>query len=101
MNILLICSAGMSTSMLVAKMEQSAKAKGIDAKIWAVAEAVAKENIEEADVVLLGPQVRFLLNKMKTFADAKGINVDVIDFTDYGMMNGEKVLEKAIAMIEK
>lgn len=61
MNILLCCSAGMSTSLLVSKMEQSAKKQGIDCKIWAIATSEVNDEIENADVVLLGPQVRFLL----------------------------------------
>lgn len=33
-NILLACSAGMSTSLLVTKMEEAAKSRGIDVTIW-------------------------------------------------------------------
>ena len=33
MKILLVCSAGMSTSLLVVKMEKAAKEAGIDANI--------------------------------------------------------------------
>ncbi len=36
MNILLVCSAGMSTSMLVTRMEKAAEELGVEAKIWAV-----------------------------------------------------------------
>ena len=40
-KILLVCSAGMSTSFMVNKMKDSAKARGIEAEIWAVADAEA------------------------------------------------------------
>ena len=37
MNIMLACCAGMSTSLVVSKMEEAAKAQGKDDyKIWAV-----------------------------------------------------------------
>ena len=98
MNILLVCSAGMSTSMLVSKMEKAAEAKGITAKIWAVSGDAAKANIDEADVLLLGPQVRFLLKQMKGLAEPKGVKVDVINPMDYGMMDGAKVLEHALTL---
>lgn len=39
MNILLCCAAGMSTSLLVTKMERAADAQGIEARIWAVSGA--------------------------------------------------------------
>lgn len=96
MNILLVCSAGMSTSLLVTKMEQAAKAKGIQAKIWAVAGDAAKENLDQADVLLLGPQVRYLASEMKKLAEPKGIPVDIINSVHYGLMNGEAVLEMAL-----
>jgi len=46
MNILLCCAAGMSTSLLVTKMEKSAKEKEKACKIWAVpGDAVRKRLI--------------------------------------------------------
>lgn len=93
-NILLVCSAGMSTSMLVKKMQEAAEKKEIDVKIQAIAEAEAKNYIEEADMILLGPQVRFLLNKLKGLAG--DTPVEVIDMAAYGTMNGEKVLNMAL-----
>jgi PTS system cellobiose-specific IIB component len=95
MNILLVCSAGMSTSLLVTKMEASAKAQGIDCKIWAVGHSEVNENIDQADVLLLGPQVRYLLPKLKTVGDSKGIPVDSINPVNYGLCNGEAVLKQA------
>ena len=40
-NILLVCSAGMSTSMMVKKMQEAAEEKKIEAEIWAVGDADA------------------------------------------------------------
>ena len=53
-NILLACSAGMSTSLLVKKMEEVAKLKGIEVNIWAVSQDKAMKEIEKADVLLIG-----------------------------------------------
>lgn len=96
-KILLVCSAGMSTSIVVKKMEEAAKAKGIEAKIWAVGDALAKDNVLEADIIMLGPQVKFLLDKIKDIAGDKP--VEVIDMKDYGMMNGAAILDKALSVI--
>ncbi len=96
-NILLICSAGMSTSLMVKKMQDTAAARGEDVKIWAVADAAAKDNIPEADVVLLGPQIRFMLSQMKETAGETP--VEVIDMRDYALMNGEAVLNQALNLL--
>lgn len=98
-NILLVCSAGMSTSMMVKKMQDAAKAKGVDATIWAVGDAESTEEVKKADIVMLGPQVRFLEKKMKEKVHNEK-PVVVIDMMAYGTMNGEKVLEQAINNIK-
>jgi PTS system cellobiose-specific IIB component len=99
-RITLVCGAGMSTSLLVVKMNDAAKKLGVEAKIIAVAEAELKHHINDTDVLLLGPQVRFLLNKYKTAYEPKGIKVDVINSMDYGLMNGEKVLNHALTLLQ-
>lgn len=96
-KILLVCSAGMSTSLMVNKMKEHADKKGIEVEIWAVPDAEAADNLKKADVLMLGPQVRFLENKMKEIAGDKP--VAVIDMMAYGTMNGEKVLEQALSLI--
>ncbi|MGL4742590.1 MAG: PTS sugar transporter subunit IIB [Sarcina sp.] len=100
-KILLVCSAGMSTSLLVSKMKISAKENGIECVINAVGEAEVDEYERDIDVVLLGPQVRFLFNKFNAKFSAKGIPVSVINTVDYGTMNGAKVLKNALDLIEK
>jgi cellobiose PTS system EIIB component len=102
MNIVLCCSAGMSTSLLVSKMESSAKAQGIDCTIWAVGSTEVNQQMdnEKVDVLLLGPQVRFLLPKLKAAGEKKGIPVDSINPMHYGLCNGEEVLKQAIKLIK-
>ena len=96
-RILLVCSAGMSTSLMVNKMKAAAEQKGIEAKIWAVADAEAAGESGEADIMMLGPQIRFQEKKMKGIAGDKP--VVVIDMKAYGMMNGAAVLDKALSVL--
>lgn len=101
-KIALFCSAGMSTSMLVKKMRIAAEKKGIEAHIEAYPESSLSEKVEEGiDVALLGPQVRFKLNSAKAVCDPKGVAIEVIDSRLYGMMDGDKVLDNALKLIEK
>jgi len=101
MKIKLFCSAGMSTSMLVVRMQEAAKARGLDAEIAAYPEATLDVETNDCDIALLGPQVRFMLKKAQGICEPKGVPVDVIAMQDYGMMNGEKVLNAALALIDK
>ena len=46
MRIMLACNAGMSTSLVVAKMQDAAKAHGKDYKIWAeIGRASCRERV--------------------------------------------------------
>lgn len=102
-TIMLVCSAGMSTSLLVTKMEQAAVKKGIDTEIFAVSSSEASDYAakKDIDVLLLGPQVRFLKNQFEEKFVPQGIPVEVINMSDYGMMNGENVLNSALDLIDK
>ena len=60
----------------------------IEAEIWLLQMREAAANIEKADIMILGPQVRFLENKMKGIAGDKPVTV--IDMVAYGSMNGER-----------
>ncbi len=101
MKIILVCSAGMSTSMLVNKMKESAKERNMSVDIDAFAESQLKDHLNGLDVVLIGPQVRFLEKKLRTSLEPKGIKVDVIDQMAYGLMQGDKVLDQAIELKNK
>ncbi|MGG5343571.1 PTS system cellobiose-specific transporter subunit IIB [Enterococcus sp. AZ020] len=101
-TIMLVCSAGMSTSLLVTKMQKAADAQGLEADIFAVSASEADNNLESkpVDVLLLGPQVRFMKGDFEKRLEPKGIPLDIINMADYGMMNGEKVLQQALNLIE-
>ncbi|QAA34519.1 PTS sugar transporter subunit IIB [Clostridium manihotivorum] len=101
MNILLACASGMSTSLVVKKMEEAASQQGIDCKIWAVSQDVVEEEMKKADVLLIGPQMRFLKAKLEPKANEVGIKVDVIKPMDYGRCDGKAILATAISMISK
>jgi cellobiose PTS system EIIB component len=98
-NILLVCAAGMSTSLLVNKMKAAANEKGIEINIEALPVSECSRVIDKVDIVLLGPQVRF--QKPQVDALVKGrIPVEVIDMRLYGTMNGKVILENVLKTLD-
>lgn len=97
----LFCAAGMSTSLLVSKMRRNAEERGLEVYVQAYPEVELSKRIDEIDVALLGPQVRYMLSKAKAICEPKGIPVEVIDIMNYGKMNGEKVLDRAVQLLEE
>lgn len=100
-NILLVCAAGMSTTTLVQRMSKSAQDRQIKANIFAVSANEADQVLKERpiDVLLLGPQVRFLREHFVEKMADEHTKVGIINMQDYGLMNGEKVLMDALKLI--
>lgn len=98
-KVMLVCAAGMSTSLLVSKMQKAAKEQGEDVNIFATAASDADNKLESEhpDILMLGPQVSYMLNDYK---NRLSIPVEVINMQDYGMMNGQKVLAQALEEIK-
>lgn len=100
MKILLVCSAGMSTSLMVNKMKKVAEENKVNIEILAVAEANAKAHFDSVDILLLGPQVKYLEEKLREEADGK-FPVMTINTQKYGMMDGLGVLKGALKAIKE
>ncbi len=94
-KILLCCAAGMSTSLLVTKMQEDAKKRGLDWEIFATSTSNGQDKIKDVDVVLLGPQMGYVLKDFQKIADGK-TPVEIIPMQIYGTMNGKKVNDLAI-----
>ena len=98
-KILLVCSAGMSTSLLVTKMNAAAKEMGVEVEIEALPVSECSTKINEVDIVLLGPQVRFQKPVVEKLANGR-IPVEVIDMRSYGIMDGKSILKSTLIKIK-
>lgn len=95
-KIILLCAAGMSTSMLVEKMRESAATTGYECTVDAYPIADAARVGADADIILLGPQVRFKAGDVKSLVNCPVVPVDMMA---YGMMDGAKVISQVKGVI--
>lgn len=98
-KILLACAGGFSTSMLARRMEDTAKAMGIEVEISAVGEDQAFEETaghSDVAILILGPQIA---HRLEAFQKETSVPVMVINSYDYGTMNGEKVFKEVMEKI--
>lgn len=98
MKVLLVCAAGMSTSLLTNNMKKNADPDDV---IDAVPVSELESVIDKYDVVLLGPQIRFKEKEIKKLAEPKGIPSGVIDMRAYGMMDGKAAMSQARALLKR
>ena len=98
-RILLVCVGGMSSTLLVNNMEKDAKIRNIDCKIWAVGEGDIKSELDNFDILLLGPQLRFMLDDVKSIVGDRA-PVSIIDMVNYGTCNGHAVLNSVLEILK-
>ncbi|MES5160341.1 PTS sugar transporter subunit IIB [Fannyhessea vaginae] len=94
----LFCAAGFSTGMLVKNMKAAAEKRNIEAEIDAYGQVSLENHVEGLDVVLLGPQVAYTLDKSEAICKEHNVPIAVIPMADYGMLDGEKVLDLALSL---
>lgn len=97
MKIILVCNAGMSTGIMKMKLEEEAAKRGLEATVDAIPMVELEENLDGANAVLLGPQIRFALEDIKKRSG--GIPVMAIAPQDFGMMNAPRVMDQLLEML--
>ncbi len=93
-KILLICTSGQSSQKIEEKMLEHALKLNVKVKIRAIGDAEKKSRIPNADIILLGPQIRYTLDEVKALAVGK--IVKVINSQEYGLLRGDLILEDAL-----
>lgn len=98
-KILLLCGAGISTSMLLSKLEEAGSALGkSEYEFEATTIEQADKYVPEADVVLVAPQIKFQIGSLqRKYPDAK---FSAMDMHMFGMIDGEAIIELAERTIE-
>lgn len=96
MRILLICAGGMSTSILMRKLETYAGEKGFPLSITARGIGDYEDVVKDFDVILLGPQVSY---QKANVEEASGLPVGVIAPYDYAVGNCEPIFAEANQLI--
>jgi len=100
MKIVLACVAGLSTTMMMDSMkdviEKSKKLNSDDFKLMAIPVDSLPSEVDDADVVLLGPQVSYKKDYVESLTKPRNIPYVVIDKETYGSMDGGTVIKEAL-----
>ncbi len=97
MKILLVCAGGMSTGLLMKKMEAYAEDNEIDLTIDAVGLTEYEQVYSNYDIVLVGPQVSYRLAEIK---ENTQLPCDTIPSFDYAVGNCENIMKLATKLLE-
>ena len=92
-RIVLLCSAGVSTSMLVRRLEAEAARLGYECSVSFFPAAEAKAAAEFADALLLAPQAGHMLAELQV--KSPKVPSTIIPQAMYGSADAEAILDLA------
>lgn len=95
MKVLLCCKAGVTSNMFAAALKDEAAKKDLEIIVWAAAETAVEYSVNQADIVLVTPQLTSSLRKFEDLANP-GVPVILISDEDFVSFNAKKVLEDAL-----
>jgi PTS system cellobiose-specific IIB component len=101
LNILLVCAAGLSTSLVTNKMKAALSEAQKEWRIEAHPIAELSDFINDFDVVLLGPQVSHKFAAVQKEFESFNKPIAVISPMDYGLGNGKAINDFAIKIYEE
>lgn len=97
MKLMLSCIGGISTTLLIEKIEEAAKERDINIEVWSVPETKIEEEIGNFDVLLITAPV----NKSRVAKLLEGkFPVNNIELAKYTTLDGNGVLDQAISLYE-
>lgn len=100
MKLVLVCYSGSSASILRDRMLAWARANLLEVEIVISSLSGLEEDKEDADIVLVGPQVRCAMSSVREQVPGH-IPVMAVDTRDYGMAKGDRILQDALEEIER
>lgn len=100
-KVLMVCTFGMSTSMLTKKIEQVAEENNIPIKIYAKGEGDIEAELEtgEVDLLLIGPQAAYMEDEIRNRVNGR-VPVDLVDADDFGKQRAAKILKQCIGIFK-
>ena len=100
---LLICTAGITTGLLVKNAQNAADERWLDIHVYSAPAIIAEQAIQSQsiDALMIGPQSKYEIARLKDFLTYKAVPYKLISRENYEILDGEAVLEEIIALIGK
>ena len=98
---LLICTAGITTGLLVKNVQNAADERGLDIHVYSAPAIIAEQAIQSQaiDALMIGPQSKYEIARLKDFLTYKAVPYKLISKENYEILDWEAVLEEIIALI--
>ncbi len=100
MKALIVCQAGMSTTIMCKKIKEAAEKDNENLDMKAVGLDSVAQGSEGRDIVILAPQIKYAAQNIRKQVNSE-IPIMIINSQDFGLMCGDEVYRKMKAVIKQ
>lgn len=94
-KVLMVCSGGMSSSIVVNAIKKEAEKENIEIHIKAVGTGEFGDEVKKGwDLALVAPQVRHRMSTFEEQANEAGVPIELIPPQGYSPLGGPKLIEQ-------
>lgn len=102
MKVLFVCSAGMSSAIIVSAFKKEATKHGQEVEVKAIASSEIEQEVENGwDIIMVAPQVRHKLDSIQKVAEQHNIPCEAIPPQGYTPLGGPILWRKVIETLQK
>ncbi|MGM0524205.1 MAG: PTS sugar transporter subunit IIB [Bacillota bacterium] len=95
MRVLMVCSGGMSSAIVVKALKKEAEKQGMDMDIKAVGTGEFAEEVKDGyNYALVAPQVKHRFNEYKAAADEAGVPCELIPPRGYTPIGAPSLMKQ-------
>lgn len=101
LKVMLVCGSGLSSGFMAANIRKAAKKRKISIEVKARSESEIENYISSIDVVMVGPHLAYLAEKLKKYEKTNKVKVLLMKGTYYSSLNGEMALDDLLNTLNK
>ncbi|GAA3897503.1 PTS sugar transporter subunit IIB [Microbacterium invictum] len=101
MKILVVCGAGASSTFVAQRLRHAAQARGRDISAIAGTEQSLPIDLDDADIVLVGPHLHTSLERIRRQASVRGARVILLPPEAFTDLDGTRTLDLVDAALNE
>lgn len=101
LKVLLVCGSGASSGFMATNMRVALGKEGIDAEVKARSESEIESYLDDIDILMIGPHLKYLVDEIEDYIQGRDIVVILMKPDYYATLNGESAVKHMLEEYNK
>lgn len=101
LKVLLVCGSGASSGFMATNMRKALSELGIDADIKARSESEIESYIDDLDILMIGPHLKYLMDDIDYYIEGTNVVPILMKPEYYATLDGKKAIEHMLEEYKK